>query len=278
MIMPGLLVLVIFFLVPMVRLAQLAFYQPDPIWIYKPAFTLTNFAKFFSDPFYWGMIFNSLRVGLLTTVCTLLVGYPIAYYLSLSRGTERTILTAGFMLPLFVTMLVGTLGWYILFLPFGLVQRILQSLGLVSGPLRVLKTFTALVVVLGYLHLPYALLILVSSIQSVPREKIDAARTLGAPTWMIFLKIVLPLTMPGITSSAILVFALSSSSYLVPVLITGQSIPLLPIAIWRYTNETLNWPFAAANALILFAITIVVMYGLILLTNRISRRGKWEVV
>jgi putative spermidine/putrescine transport system permease protein len=184
----------------------------------------------------------------------------------------------GFMLSLFVTILVTTLGWYIIFLPFGLVQKMLQALGLISGPLKVLKTFPALVTVLSYLHMPYAILILVSSIQNVPEEKIDAAKILGAPGWKILLEIILPLTLPGIVSSAILVFALSASSFLVPILISGQSISLLPLTIWRYTNEILNWPFAAVNAIVLFVITILLTYGFIILTNKISRRGEWELV
>jgi len=222
--------------------------------------------------------FPPLKVGSLTTVVTLVVGYPIAYYLSFSKGTERTVLTAGFMLSLFVTILVGTLGWYILFLPFGLLQRTLKAVGLISGSLGLLKTSPALIIVLAHLQLPYAILILTSSIQTVPKDKIDAARTLGAPTWKIFSKIILPLTMPGIVSSAILAFSLSASSYLVPILITGQSVPILPISIWRYTNEILNWPFAAVNAILLFIITMTIMYVFIVLTNYISRRGKWEVV
>ncbi len=278
MLLPALVVLGIFFLIPLGKLAQFAFYKYDPIWIYKTEFTLANFTKFFSSGYYWGMVWNTLGVGFFTTLFTVVVAYPVAYYLTLIKGSERTILSAGFLAGIFVTMLVGTLGWYILFLPFGLLQRALNAVGLLAGPLKLLKTMPALIAVLVYLHLPYAILILASSIQTVPKEKTDAARILGAPTWKVFSSIFLPLTMPGIVSTAILVFALSSSSYLVPILITGQSIELLPIGIWRYTNELMNWPFGAAIALILFLITISVTYLFIVVTNCITRRGKWEMV
>ena len=278
MLVPSLIVLGVFFLTPLARLAQLAFYRYDPVWIYRPETTLGNFSKFISDMYYWKMVYNTLKVGFLTTICTLSIAYPIAYYLAHCKPRERTILSAGFIGGLFVTMLVTTLGWYILFLPFGLIQQGLKAVGLSTGPIRLLKTFPALIAVLTHLHMPYSILVLAASIQAVPKEKIDAARILGAPTWRVFTKVLFPLTMPGVVSSAVLVFALSASSYLVPILITGQSIALLPIGIWRYTHELLNWPFAAVTALILFVLTMSASYGFIALTNRLSRRGKWEMV
>lgn len=278
MLVPSFVVLGVFFLTPLARLLQIAFFRYDPIWIYRPEVTLDNFSKFFRDVYFLKMIYNTLKVGFLSTICTLAVAYPIAYYLALCKPRERTVLSAGFIGGLFVTMLVTTLGWYILFLPFGLIQQTLKAIGLSDGPVRLLKTFPALIAVLTHLHMPYAILVLAASIQSVPKEKTNAARILGAPTWKVFTHVLLPLTMPGVVSSAVLVFALSASSYLVPILITGQSIALLPIGVWRYTHELLNWPFAAVTALILFALTMSASYGFIALTNRLSRRGKWEIV
>ena len=250
----------------------------DPYRIYVPEFTLANFAKFFGDIHFWKMMWTSVEVGISTTVVVLVFGYPIAYYLTRSRGVERTVLTVGFLMSLFVTILVTTLGWSILLLPFGLVQRALKGLGFINHALQFVHTLPALVIVLAHIHIPYAILILAASIQNVPEEKLQAARMLGAPTWKVYSKIMIPLTMPGIVSSAILIFMLSVSSYLIPVLITGQSIRVLPIAIWSYTSELLNWPFAATIAIVLFVITISMTYLFIAVTNRITNRGKWEMV
>ena len=277
MLLPALALLTVFFLIPLLNLGRIAFFPRDRLMIYLPRWTTENFRKFFSDPYYWSMVLNSLKVGILTTVFALLFGYPIAYYLTLCKGVERTILLAGFLASLFVTILVTTLGWQIILLPFGVIQRVLSALGLISGAVRLLK-LPALILVLTYLHISYAILILAASIQSVPKDKLHAARILGAPTWKIFTKIMLPLTMPGIVSSAILVFTLSMSSYMVPILITGQRVKLLPIAIYSYTTATMNWPFAAAIALILFTLTLLITYLFIVVTNRLGRRGKWEMV
>ncbi|MEM3486189.1 MAG: ABC transporter permease, partial [Candidatus Methanomethyliaceae archaeon] len=250
----------------------------DPITLYKPMLTLENMYKFTRDPYYWReTTCNTIKIGGLTAFLTLLISYPIAYYVTLTSTRERTLLTLGFILPLFTTVTVGTLGWYILFLPYGAIHRFLQLFG-IQGPVRLLKTLPALLIVMVHLHLPYALLILAASIQSIPREYIHAARVLGAPTWRIFLKIMLPLTMPGIVSSLVLVFTLSASAYFVPIIITGQAIPLLPIVIWRFTGEVLNWPFAAFVSLILFVSTMLGMYFIIVAGNIISKRGKWRMV
>jgi len=278
LLLPVLTLLLMFFLVPMCNMARIAFLKYDPIRLYMPIFTTGNFAKFFGDYYYWGMLLNSLKIGVLTSLFSLLLGYPIAYYLTRSKGTERTILTGCILLPIFTTVVIIALGWYVIFLPYGLAQKLLAALGITSGPIKVLRTSPMLIAVLVHAHIPYAIMILASSIQAVPEEKLQAARVLGAPDWRVIWSVMIPLTMPGIVSSAILVFSLSASSYLIPALITGHKIKLLPIAIWSYTSELLNWPFASAIALVLFIVTLSVTYGFIVTTNKLSRRGQWEVV
>jgi ABC-type spermidine/putrescine transport system permease subunit I len=224
------------------------------------------------------MIWTSLKVGFCTTFVALLCGYPVAYYLTTTRGWERTLLSGACLMPVFVTILVGTLGWYIILLPYGLVQEALSLVGLVRGPLAALNTFPALVAVMVYLYLPYVVLIMAGSIQGVGQDKINAARVLGASTWEVFRRVIIPLTMPGIASSAILAFALSISSYLVPVLITGQRLRVLPMAIFSYTTDLLNWPFASVLAIVLLGIVVVATYAFTAVTNRMGARGKWGLV
>jgi putative spermidine/putrescine transport system permease protein len=224
------------------------------------------------------MVWTSLKVGFLSTFCALLCGYPMAYYLTTIEGWERTLLSGACLLPLFVTILVGTLGWYIILLPFGLTQKALVLLGVLRGPLGALNTFPALIAVMVYLHVPYVVLIVAGSVQGIGRDKISAARVLGASSWQVFRSVVMPLTMPGIASSAILVFALSISSYLVPVLITGQRLRVLPMAIFSYTTDILNWPFASVLAMVLLVIVVLATYAFTAVTNRLTGRGKWEIV
>jgi ABC-type spermidine/putrescine transport system permease subunit I len=154
----------------------------------------------------------------------------------------------------------------------------LASLGLIDGSLQWLRSMPALVAVLAYEHIPFAVLILVSSLQAIAQDKIDAARMLGAGVPRIVLTLILPLSMPGLVATSILVFALSTSSYLVPILIGAQRIKVIPLQIFSYGTELLNWPLAAALAIVLLVIVVAITYLFARAMNRLSRRGEWEMV
>ena len=119
---------------------------------------------------------------------------------------------------------------------------------------------------------------MVSSLQAIPRDKINAARLLGAGVPRIFFTIILPLTMPGLIASSILVFSLATSSYLAPILIGAQRIRVLPLSIFSYGTELLNWPVAAALAVILLILVVAITYTFSLAMNRLTKRGQWEMV
>lgn len=105
--------------------------------------TLVNFREFLGDSFYLEMVLNSVLLGAATVVATLLIGYPVAFYLTRASGWERTLISVACLLPIFVNLIVGVLGWYILFLPYGVLQQLLAALGLVDGPIRLLRAPSA---------------------------------------------------------------------------------------------------------------------------------------
>ena len=276
---PVLLLLLLFFFAPLAELANLSTFAQQPTrQVPRPPHSLVNYVKILSDPFYLQVAATSVLVGGCTTIATLAIAYPIAFYVTRIAGWERTLISVACLLPIFVNVIVGILGWYILLLPYGLVQQVLSALGLVEGSLQLLRSFPALVVVLTYEHMPFAVLILVSSLQAVPIDKINAARLLGASTARIVANIIMPLTMPGLVASAILVFSLSASSYLTPILIGGQRIRVLPLMIFSYGTELLNWPLAAALAIVLLVIVVAITYLFAAAMNRLSKRGQWEMV
>jgi putative spermidine/putrescine transport system permease protein len=276
---PIFLLLIFFFLLPLVQLFNLSTLAQQPsVQTPSPPHSLVNYANFFSDVFYLQIAGNSILIGVCTTLATLAISYPVAFYITRTSGWERTLISVACLLPIFVNVIVGILGWFILLLPYGIIQQMLSSVGLVTGSLQWLRTFPALVTVLTYEHIPFAVLILVSSLQAIPAEKINAARLLGASVPRIFLTIILPLTMPGLVASAILVFSLSASSYLTPILISAQRIRVLPISIFSYGTELLNWPLAAALAFILLVIVVAATYTFSRAMNRISKRDQWELV
>jgi putative spermidine/putrescine transport system permease protein len=276
---PVLVLLGLFFILPLGELARMSLLaqRPSPRTP-EPAITLANYANVFADALHAEMALNSLLVGLTTVAATLLIAYPVAVYLTRCRPWERTIISVACLLPIFVNVIVGILGWYILLLPFGVVQQALTALGLIDGPLRLLRSFPALVLVLTHEHIPFAVLILASAVQNVPQDRIDAARMLGASNARIFRTVMLPLTMPGIVASAILVFALSVSSYLIPILIGAQRVPVVPMAIFSYGTEQMNWPMGSALAFVLLLGVAAITYGVTILAGRFTRRGQWDLV
>lgn len=279
LLLPVMAMLLVFFAAPLVQLFDLSLLSQQPsLNNPRPPHSLGNYLKIFSDPFYLEITVNSLIVGFSTTLATLLISYPVAYYITKISGWERTLISVACLLPIFVNVIVSIIGWYILLLPYGVIQQILASLGLVTGSLQLLRTMPALVAVLTYEHIPFAVLILVSSLQAIPQDKINAARLLGASVPRIVFTLILPLTMPGLVASAILVFALSASSYLTPILIGAQRIKVLPLQIFSYGTELLNWPLAAALAFIMLIVVVAITYAFASAMNRVSRRGEWEMV
>ena len=278
---PMLVLIFIFFGVPILYLFRMSLAEQKFANAIVPiigVYTLGTYTEMLGDLFYHEMIATSLIIGVGTVAATLLVSYPVAFYLTLTSGWERTLILVACLLPLFVNIIVAILGWFILLLPFGIIQNILSALGLIEGPIGALKSAWSLIAVLTYEHIPFAVLILAASLQNVTQDKINMARVLGAREHRIFFTIMLPLTMPGIVATVILVFSLSISSYLVPILITGQQVMVLPIAIFSFTSELLNWPLAAVVSLLLLVIVAGLTYGFMLLTNRLTRRGEWEMV
>jgi ABC-type spermidine/putrescine transport system permease subunit I len=276
---PILLLLIFFFIFPLAYLLQLSMLAQQPtLQNPSPELSIVNYVKIFGDSFYIQMAANSIMVGFFTTMATVIIAYPVAYYITQIKGWERTLISVACLLPIFVNVIVSILGWYILLLPFGVIRQALSALGIITGPLQLLRTFPALVVVLTYEHLPFAVLILVSSLQVIPADKINAARVLGAGIPRIVYSLIIPLTMPGLVASVILVFSLSASSYLAPILISGGKLSVLPIAIFNYGTELQNWPLAAALSFVLLVLVVAISYGFSSAMNRVSRRGKWEFV
>ncbi|MBJ3776576.1 ABC transporter permease [Acuticoccus mangrovi] len=274
---PVIVLMAAFFALPVADLLSMSFQAKHPE-AGAGGFSLVNYAKILGDLWYWQMLGNSLALGFCATLTSLAIGYAVAWRLTHCGGWERTLIALACLLPIFVNVIVGILGWYILMLPFGVIQQALDALGLIHGPLRWLRSFWALVGVLTYEHVPFAVLILAASLQNVPADKIAAARILGASGPRILWTVLLPLSMPGIVASSILVFSLSVSSYLVPILITGPRGQFIPISIYSYAAELLDWNMAGALAFILLVVVVVLTYLFIALSNRLTRRGEWSMV
>jgi len=265
---PGLLLLLFVFLVPLARTFALSFETPagDP--------TLGNYTKLFGDRFFWELMFRTLKLSAITTLVTLVLGYAVAVHFVAAGPRARAYLTLIILAPLMVSVVIRTYGWVIILGPAGLVNNLLQALELTSSPLRILFTETAVVVGLTHIFLPYMALAIVSSLQNIDPALARAARNLGAGGTTTFLRIVLPLSMPGILAGSLLVFTLSNSAFATPALLGGSGAQVLSLLAYQQNLVLLNWNAGSAVGIVLL---VVVMTGA-MINSRMIERGRFKGV
>jgi putative spermidine/putrescine transport system permease protein len=199
---------------------------------------------------------------------TLLVGYPLAYFLARTKSRWRSWLTILVVFPLLLNLVVRTFGWIALLANRGLINETLSAVGLIEGPLRLMFNFTGLLIGLTHIFLPFMVLLLVSAIQTIDRSVEEAARVLGASWSETFLKVTLPLSTPGILSGSILVFVLTISALVTPRLLGGPTYKVMSTLIYEQFMSLLNWPRGSAMATILTVVAIAI----IALSGRFARR------
>ena len=220
-----------------------------------------NYARFLGDPFYRDVLWRTLALGAMTTAGCLLLGFPLAFLLSQLRGFPRSVLYFVLLLPLLTSAVVRTFGWMILLGNNGFINRTLIGLGLVDEPIRMMYSMTGIVIALVEVLLPFMVLALDAALLNIDPHLYEAARNLGARQARIFVRITLPLVLPGIVSGSVLVFTLAVSAFVTPSLIGGPRIKLMATLIYQQSMGLLNWPFGGAIAFVML-FTILALFVL----------------
>jgi putative spermidine/putrescine transport system permease protein len=229
---------------------------------------VSYYTRLVSDSYYLEIIGRTLALGLTVTLSTLLIGYPLAYFLARTPSRWRNWLTILVVFPLYLNLVVRTFGWIALLAQNGLVNQALQALGVVQEPVKLLFNFAGLLIALTHIFLPFMVLVLIGPIQNTPRDVEDAARVLGASWGSTFLRVTLPLSMPGILAGSILVFVLTISALVTPRLLGGPTYQVMSTLIYDEFLQRLNWPAGSAEALLL---TLMVL-ALVFLSGVLARR------
>ncbi|MFG1465490.1 ABC transporter permease [Xanthobacter sp. DSM 24535] len=220
--------------------------------------SLESYEDFFLDEFNRSVLWRSVRISLVTTAMTLLVGYPVAVYLSQNWRRGRSIVVFLVIAPMFVSAVVRSYGWIIILGPNGILSNALVQLGFSPAAGRLLYTEAGVVVALTHVFLPFMVIALTGSLQQIDPAFARAARSLGANGFDVFFRITLPLSLPGVTSGAIIVFCLAASGFVTPALIGGAAVPVMPYLIYKEGLLVLNWSFASAVAVILLVATALI--------------------
>ena len=264
---PGMIILTIGFFIPMSILFTTSFYKmvPGSSAILKE-FTIENYLRFF-DPYYLEVLFTTMRIALFTTVLSLLLGYPVAYFIKKCNGGMKTAITIIVLTPLLTNVVARTLGTMIFFGRHGPVNNFLEFLNI--SPIQFVPSELGIVIGLTQVFIPYMILSISSVLENIDFSLGDAARDMGMSSFGVFRKIIFPLSLPGVIAGSLFVFLLSFSSYVTPRLLGGGMVMTITMLIYQQTMQVLNWPFGAAVSIILLIVSIF----LVTLYTKFTSRG-----
>lgn len=248
---PGILLLVIFFVLPLSTLLRES--------VMSPVMGLQNYAKVFTSELYLTILWRTVRLAGLVAALTLLLGYPVALTLSRLSGRMALLLTLAVMIPLWTAVLVRAYAWIVILQRNGLLNEALQALGLTSAPLRLLYTEGAVILATTHVLLPFMILSIFSVLRTIPPDLDRASANLGASAFATFRHVTLPLSLPGIYSGVLMVFILALGFYITPALLGGPETLLMATLIGQQTTETLDWGLAGALSVTLLILTLVLV-------------------
>ncbi len=221
-------------------------------------FTLENYKKL-AQPGYWRIIRQSLLLGAETTLICAALGYPFGCLMARAGKRLRPMLMLLVIVPFWTNALVRIYGWRMLLTGDGAINSLLMLLGIIERPLKLLNTRGAVVLGMVYALLPFMILPVYSSAEKLDRSLIDAGRDLGARPWRVFLTVELPLTKAGLLAGCVLVFVPSLALFFISDLLGGAEDILIGSVVRDQLLKSRDWPFAAALAAVLLAITALVM-------------------
>jgi len=256
LISPANIYLFIFIVLPLLLVAGLSFLSRGTYGQVEFRFDITNYTRLF-DPLYGKILLFSLGVGLGTTVICLVVGYPLAYFLAHAPTKQRSLLLFLILLPFWTNFIIRIFAWMIILRSGGVLDSLLQWLHITQAPLNLLYSPTAVMIGMVYEYLPFVVLPLYTSLEKIENSLLEAASDLGAPPWKAFLRVTLPLSVPGMIAGTILTFIPSMGMFVVPDILGGAKTILIGYVIRNQFLTARDWPFGSAASMILMLLTMI---------------------
>ena len=265
LIVPVLIWLIFMIVIPHVELLISSFQIEDDMG--ERVFSFGNYIEFFSQKIYWLTFVKTAAYSIAVTILAFIIAFPIAFYLTKVTSNKN----AGFLMlllliPLWVGELVTVYGWMVLLGDHGVINHFLITIGIINEPINMLYNNFSMVVGLLYMSMLFMVIPVMSTLQSMDDSLIEAACDLGASKWDIFTKIIIPYSMPGITSGAIIVFMLVIGDYLAPNLLGGKHSLWFTEQIYNDFLSTFNWNEGAAFGFLL----LMLSSGIIWLALKLS--------
>ena len=247
--------LFIFMIIPLLLVAILSFLSRGDYGQVVYEFNITNYTRLF-DPLYGKIMLYSLGVGIATTTFCILIGYPLAYYIARAPVRQRSFLLFLILIPFWTNFIIRIYAWIMILRAGGLLDSFLQWAHITNNSLNLLYTPTAVLIGMVYEFLPFMVLPLYTSLEKIENSILEAAADLGAPPWKVFLRVTLPLSVPGMIAGTILVFIPAMGMFVIPDLMGGAKTILIGNVIRNQFLTARDWPFGAAASMILMVMTI----------------------
>ena len=268
LVLPALAFYVLVYLYPLSRIVDWSFFDPD--------FTLKFYQELLAEPAYFKALRNTLEIGVLVTLISLMLGYPLAYLMTTTSARARRVLTVLILVPFWTSILVRTFAWLVILGNNGLVNRALLDLGLVEFPQKLLFNMVGVQVGMVHVLLPFMVFPLYGVMSRIDLNVVRVARSLGAVPRKAFLYVFLPLSLPGVGAGCILVFLLAIGFYVTPALLGGPGQITLATMIDMMINTFLNFGFAATLGVLLLAVVggIFGLFSGLMGLNRIVGAGE----
>ena len=256
LISPAFTYMALFLVLPLVLVVLLSFLTRGVYGNVVYQINLENYRRLI-DPIYLRILGYSLLIAGLTTVFTILIGFPLAYYIARVSPSRRPVFLFLILVPFWTNFIIRIYAWIMILRAEGFLNSMLLNLGLIQAPLEILYTPTAVLIGMVYEFLPFMVLPLYTSLEKIEPAQLEAAADLGARPWRAFARITLPLSIPGMVAGSILVFIPAMGMFVVPDLMGGAKSILVGNLIRNQFLTARDWPFGAAASMVLLVLTLV---------------------
>ena len=247
-------------------------------WMVRDGFivhhwNLQNYRTLITNPVYAEVLLRSMRIAASVTLCALLLGYPLAYYLSFYAGARKEILYQLVIVPLWVSYLVRGYAWKTILGSAGVLNGFLQYLHLTNAPVGfLLYSPFAVILMLTHIYTPFIFLPIYAALEHIPRPVVEASQDLGASPLKTFLRVILPLSLPGLLAGATFAFVLSLGDFLAPLLVGGASGTMIANIVQSLFGAAYDWPLGAAISVCILLITVTLLFS----TERLEKRWSFR--
>jgi len=266
---PPLLWVTVFLLVPYAILFCYSFWSVSSAQTIVHNWNLQNYLQLARNPIYLQVLFRSMRIAASVTVFALLLGYPLAYYLSFHAAKRKDLLYQLVIIPLWASYLVRGYAWKTILGSDGVLNGFLQYLHITHRPVEFfLYSPFAVIITLTHIYTPFTLLPIYASLEHIPRNLVEASHDLGSSPWSTFRRVILPLSLPGVLAGATFAFVLTLGDFLAPLLVGGPSGIMISNVVVSLFGAAYNWPLGAAISFCMMLLVVTLLF----ITERLEKR------